>query len=721
MGAQVITPVTLPSGQTINLPNSAIASQFKEYLASTPAGGLPVTIPTPITEPLTPNTGLPITTMPVTEPLTPNTGLPVTTMPVTEPLTPNTGLPVTTMPITEPLTPATGLPVTTMPVTPSAGLVFNPEPYEGPYTGPLILGGPQRGQYYSEPGSSLTANVMPGTGGFPGGPLSSPTTTSDSIPLTVQERYNKYLSATGPETVNELYKLYRASVDKKANGGAMGLDYLTGMEPSKGYADGGRIGFKAGSGKKIFDIINKTNQELKIKKPKAGEVTTPTEPVKTVEEPRTLGGLPIDERSANISDEIDKLRASGINSLENEKKLNKLSLEFVDSLDPRRQTKALDYRRKSLDTENKLIIKAEEKGLDFDTYEKLRQGLYGDRKQQTLDFIKTGKVNIEPVKPVTTFEEVQNRYRTAAKAADEIFPNYDQPKTAASELANVMAEQKYGKVFDDISGDKQSDLYSEAYDYITSVNRLPKVSPKNVPPQVLEQKMNEVLNTYDKSMFIKNEQGMVDVTNSENIEKMALLLKRDHPELYNRIFNLTDDLNQKEILSDFDVTGRKPNATGGRIGYAEGSDGAPSITLDSHDKAPDNMDKYPIKAGNLELGISGLITGGKNYQSDPYTKLSGSERNISVRGKYNVPNTGVSLLGDIGDVRIKSDRDVNVPQYNYKESIRDILKANPYSVGIEYAPDQNKNINLRYDDQGNVMLRGEYKFAKGGLGYLVGE
>jgi hypothetical protein len=502
---------------------------------------------------------------------------------------------------------------------------------------------------------------------------------------------------------------------------AMGLDYLTGMGPSKGYADGGRIGFKAGSGKKIFDIINKTNQELKIKKPKAGEVTTPTEPVKTVEEPRTLGGLPIDERSANISDEIDKLRASGINSLENEKKLNKLSLEFVDSLDPRRQTKALDYRRKSLDTENKLIIKAEEKGLDFDTYEKLRQGLYGARKQQTLDFIKTGKVNIEPVKPVTTFEEVQNRYRTAAKAADEIFPNYDQPKTAASELANVMAEQKYGKVFDDISGDKQSDLYSEAYDYITSVNRLPKVSPKNVPPQVLEQKMNEVLNTYDKSMFIKNEQGMVDVTNSENIEKMALLLKRDHPELYNRIFNLTDDLNQKEILSDFDVTGRKPNATGGRIGYAEGSDGAPSITLDSHDKAPDNMDKYPIKAGNLELGISGLITGGKNYQSDPYTKLSGSERNISVRGKYNVPNTGVSLLGDIGDVRIKSDRDVNVPQYNYKESIRDILKANPYSVGIEYAPDQNKNINLRYDDQGNVMLRGEYKFAKGGLGYLVGE
>ena len=268
---------------------------------------------------------------------------------------------------------------------------------------------------------------------------------------------------------------------------SLGLDYLTGMEPSEGYADGGRIGFKTGGGKKILDLINKANKELKGKKsmetvnPKTGEITVPKEPVKATEEPRTLGGLPIDERSANISDEIDKLRASGINSLENEKKLNRLSLEFVDSLDPGRRKKALDYRRKSLDTENKLIIKAEEEGLDFDTYEKLRQGLYGPRKQQTLDFIKTGKVNIEPVKPVTTFKETQNRFKTAAKAADEIFPNYDQPKTAASELAEVMAEQKYGKVFDDLSGDQQQELYEEAYNYITSVNKLPKRAPENMP------------------------------------------------------------------------------------------------------------------------------------------------------------------------------------------------------------------------------------------------
>ena len=55
-----------------------------------------------------------------------------------------------------------------------------------------------------------------------------------------------------------------------------------------------------------------------------------------------------------------------------------------------------------------------------------------------------------------------------------------------------------------------------------------------------------------------------------------------------------------------------------------------------------------------------------------------------------------------------------------KETIKDIMRAKPYSVGIEYAPNENRNINLRYDDQGNMYLRGEQKFAKGGLSYLMG-
>lgn len=166
-------------------------------------------------------------------------------------------------------------------------------------------------------------------------------------------------------------------------------------------------------------------------------------------------------------------------------------------------------------------------------------------------------------------------------------------------------------------------------------------------------------------------------------------------------------------------SGREPNAVGGRVGFAEGTQDAPSITLDSYEKAPDNIDKYPVKLGNLELGIMGAMRSGKSTP-DPYSKISTSDRNFTVRGKYNVPDTGISLTGDIGDIRSRSRLNIDVPQYDYKETFKDVMRLNPYSVGIEYAPDKNKNISLRYDDRGNVTLRGEARFAKGGLGYLMG-
>ena len=351
----------------------------------------------------------------------------------------------------------------------------------------------------------------------------------------------------------------------------------------EGKANGGRIGFQKGTIPKILEfLIEKLSSEkgfdkslLQRAKPKAiqdlyiekfGALPSSEEIAGLVNKQlkqRTLGGLPIEDKAADISDKIDELAKSEINTFEKKKQYLDLRSQFIDSLDPRRQNKNLDFQRRSIDTEQRLILKAEEKGLDFDTFEELRKGLYDARKQKTLNFMKTGKVDLEPVKRATTFEEVQDRYRAAAKAADEIFPNYDTPKTAAQELAEVMAEQKYNRTFDKLSGDKQHDLYSEAYNYITSVNRLPKMSPANVPVQVLENKMNEVLNQYDKSMFIKNEQGMVDVNHPQNVAKMEELLRKDHPELYDQLKKLGTDLDQKEQLLDFDVTGRKPNASGG--------------------------------------------------------------------------------------------------------------------------------------------------------------
>jgi hypothetical protein len=79
----------------------------------------------------------------------------------------------------------------------------------------------------------------------------------------------------------------------------------------------------------------------------------------------------------------------------------------------------------------------------------------------------------------------------------------------------------------------------------------------------LEDEMNMVLNQYDKSMFVRNEQGMVDVANPENIQKMALLLQKDHPNLYKK---LQEQASQVDTIENFDITGRKPNAKGGPQG-----------------------------------------------------------------------------------------------------------------------------------------------------------
>jgi len=391
----------------------------------------------------------------------------------------------------------------------------------------------------------------------------------------IKRRESRFADMTEEEIQNEL-----AQYGGKRSSFEMGLEYDYPEEYAKyktpkkpepeEKADGGRIGYAKGkrvksSIDKLLENLNKKTQGKKSMEsvdPKTGEVTIPKKPIRKAEEPTgmtTMDPEPeiIDERSItktkqpiirtteDIEKEIDELATTPIITLEGQRKYNDLHLEFINSLDPRKKNKNLDYRRKTLDTENRLILKAEEQGLDYDIFEKLRKGLYGPRKQQTLDFIKTGKVNVEPVKSATTFEEVQKRYGIAAKAADEIFPNYNTPKTAASELANVMAEQKYGKVFDDLSGDIQQELYEEAFDYITSVNRLPKISPPNrlVPPGT-----------------------EFNISDPKTAEAFTNFAKENDPEGFKKIQKIVDDINNKNMLEDFDIKGREPNANGGIAG-----------------------------------------------------------------------------------------------------------------------------------------------------------
>ena len=202
---------------------------------------------------------------------------------------------------------------------------------------------------------------------------------------------------------------------------------------------------------------------------------------------------------------------------------------------------------------------------------------------------KTGEVT-SPKQPVMTADDLKIKHKDAFNAHDQIRVDIGD-KIAPDMIAESMAEMK-GKDYFSLSQREQLDYYKKALAYVDDV-RMTKKQNKSLyvkgdaiteenfgntpfaPSQEtldnlkkaremtkgmsLEEEMNMVLNQYDKSMFVKNEQGIVDVTNPENVQKMALLLKRDHPELYRRLEMQTEP----NILENFDITGRKPNKDGG--------------------------------------------------------------------------------------------------------------------------------------------------------------
>jgi hypothetical protein len=159
---------------------------------------------------------------------------------------------------------------------------------------------------------------------------------------------------------------------------------------------------------------------------------------------------------------------------------------------------------------------------------------------------------------------------------------------------------------------------------------------------------------------------------------------------------------------------------------------------------PEEQDPYPIKIGPLQLGGNANISTRK-FSPSQYDNVSTMDSNVGLRGRYNIPDSGISLLGSIGDVRSSQNVKTNLP-FNpmtgeaspYSENRKEVYKENPYAIGAQYNPkgtDQtysalyNKGgaynlgynqgpINISYNSNpgsgSNVMLRGQYSYADGG-------
>jgi hypothetical protein len=163
------------------------------------------------------------------------------------------------------------------------------------------------------------------------------------------------------------------------------------------------------------------------------------------------------------------------------------------------------------------------------------------------------------------------------------------------------------------------------------------------------------------------------------------------------------------------------------------------------------QDPYPVKLGPLQLGANANMVTGK-YSPNEYQNVSTMNRNVGLRGRYDVPDSGIALLGSIGDVRSNQNVKTNLP-FNpmtgeaspYSEMRKDVYKDSPYSVGAQYSPkgtdemysalyNKGSGYNLGYNKgpvnvsytsnpglSNNVMLRGQYNFAEGGrAGYADG-
>jgi hypothetical protein len=195
--------------------------------------------------------------------------------------------------------------------------------------------------------------------------------------------------------------------------------------------------------------------------------------------------------------------------------------------------------------------------------ENLNKKTQGKKSMESVD-PKTGEVTI-PKKPIRKAEEptgmttmdpepeiideksitktkkktIQRYDQDIIKAADEIFPNYDDPKIAADQIVDSYAQMKFG--LEDqygLSNKERMDLYTQAYDYVMDYNR-----------GAIGKTTNEF-----------------NISDPKTAEAFTNFARENDPEGFKKIQKIVDDINNKNALEEFDIKDREPNANGGIAG-----------------------------------------------------------------------------------------------------------------------------------------------------------
>jgi hypothetical protein len=302
--------------------------------------------------------------------------------------------------------------------------------------------------------------------------------------------------------------------EKAAGGGvSQGLDYLMGIE---------RRGYAYGSGLKLLNLFKKSKTNLQKEIEKAIDNISLTGDMK-LDADRV-----VDDMLESMN--IDRDAVDGYDILDAYDKAYKriAKLKGFNNLD-----------NKLMDLEKKYIKNIDDKIIEEELFTPAEWA-------KTPETIKNKvRGQIDPEWKKTTFGE-----------------DYDFDVVRGKELEGGIMDISDPETLDDFANfAKQNDPegYKKIEDMVNEINQK-REATKGMS---LEDEMNMVLNQYDKSMFVRNKQGMVDVANPENIQKMALLLQKDHPNLYKK---LQEQASQVDTLENYEIIGRKPNAKGGPQG-----------------------------------------------------------------------------------------------------------------------------------------------------------
>jgi hypothetical protein len=293
------------------------------------------------------------------------------------------------------------------------------------------------------------------------------TTAQPEIPLTLNQRYNKYLSAAGSGTGDELYKSYRSNLDKKADGGRIG------------YAKGKRV---KSSIDKLLENLNKKTQGKKSMEsvdPKTGEVTIPKKPIRRAEEPT---GITVMDNEPDIVDE--------------KKVLKKKSIMTIDDLRTKHKNAFKAHDQINIDIGDKIApdmiaeSMAEMKGKDY----------FNLSQEEQSNLYKKALAYVDDVR--MTKKQNKSLYVRGDAITDENFGNTPfAPDLSGLEEARKMKtteadmiKQKYGNVIDDnlLQQILVDDNPQRKAEVLASIDEAIKMQEKGIAPEEI---INIIKNT----------------------------------------------------------------------------------------------------------------------------------------------------------------------------------------------------------------------------------